>query len=105
MTIKEWVKENGTNAIVFDDTTGDYKFQYKKDGLYYEGDIVIEHKDFDLIGDEEIVRIDLESNKGETTLIIATEKEDDEEDYYGEDDGYGPDGFRSYNDFCAWRNR
>ena len=90
MTVREWIEENGIDAIVYDTHTDRYLFEYqnKEDGLWYEGDIVEEHEDFEMVLDYEILKIDYELND-KPTLEIYLNSEDIEED--GQPAPYSPE--------------
>ena len=80
MTIREWIEENGIDAIVYDNNKDKYLFQcVNEQGLCDEGDIVINHSDYEMVLDYEIIKIDYELND-KPTLYIYVEYEDDEEE-------------------------
>lgn len=110
MTVREWIEENGIDAIVYDTHSDKYLFEYqnKEDGLWYEGDIVEEHKDFEMVLDYEILRIDNELND-KPTLEVYIEFDDEEEeeeidgDNFTRDDMCKLNGFGSEAGFWRWK--
>ena len=108
MTIREWIAKNGIDAIVYDTHANKYLFEYRneEDGLWYEGDIVKNHKDFEMILDYEILRIDYDLND-KPTLEVFIEFEDEEEeindDSFAKDDIYKLNGFGSEAGFWKWK--
>ena len=109
MTVREWIKENGINAIIYDTHAEKYLFEYqnKKDGLWYEGDIVKDHKDYEMVLDCEILRIDYDLNDKPTLEVyIESENEEEEEidsDSFAKDDIYKLNGFGSEAGFWKWK--